>query len=48
MAFNRDCLGCICWFEYGRIVAIPGSDKPVSPELTPFIKFFKTRRDLLT
>jgi hypothetical protein len=46
MAFNRDCLGCICWFEYGRIVAKPGSDEPVSPELAPFIRFFGRRRDL--
>ena len=47
MAFNRDCLGCICWFEYGKIVARPGSQDPVSHTLAPFIRFFHTRRDLL-
>jgi len=47
MAFNLDCLGCICWFEYGSIVASPGSKDPVSAKLAPFIKFFHRRRDLL-
>ena len=47
MAFNRDCLGCICWFEYGKVVARPGSKDPVSHTLAPFIRFFHTRRDLL-
>ncbi|MFH1717801.1 MAG: hypothetical protein ABIF19_10645 [Planctomycetota bacterium] len=47
MAFNRDCLGCICWFEYARLVAKPGSDAPVSETLAPFISFFHSRRDLL-
>ncbi len=47
MAFNRDCLGCICWFEYARLVAKPGSDEPVSSALGPFIRFFHDRGDLL-
>ncbi|MBN2313718.1 MAG: hypothetical protein JXM79_07290 [Sedimentisphaerales bacterium] len=47
IAFNRDCLGCICWFEYGKIVAKPGSNEPVSKALAPFIRFFHERRDLL-
>ncbi|MHC4596099.1 MAG: hypothetical protein ACYS9C_10750 [Planctomycetota bacterium] len=47
MAFNRDCLGCICWFEYDKIVAKPGSKDPLSHTLAPFIRFFHTRRDLL-
>ncbi len=47
IAFNRDCLGCICWFEYGRLVARPGSNELVSKTLEPFIRFFNTRRDLL-
>jgi hypothetical protein len=47
MAFNRDCLGCICWFEYGKIVARPGSSEPVSNSLAPYIRFFRTHRDLL-
>ncbi|MGQ9648790.1 MAG: hypothetical protein ACUVXJ_01620 [Phycisphaerae bacterium] len=47
MAFNLDCLGCICWFEYGRLVARPGVEAPVSLELAPYIRFFHERRDLL-
>ena len=47
MAFNRDCLGCICWFEYGRIVDRPGSNEPMAETLAPFIRFFHERRDLL-
>jgi hypothetical protein len=47
MAFNRDCLGCICWFEYAKLVAKPGSNEPVSEALAPFIRFFHRRRDLL-
>ena len=47
MAFNRDCLGCICWFEYDKLVAKPGSNESVSKTLEPFIRFFHTRRDLL-
>ena len=46
MAFNRDCLGCVCWFEYGKIVARPGSKEPVSSDLQPFIRFFHKRREL--
>ena len=46
MAFNLDCLGCICWFEYGRIVATPGSQATLSPEIAPFVRFFRGRRDL--
>ncbi|MFH1743587.1 MAG: hypothetical protein ABIH23_31675, partial [bacterium] len=47
MAFNLDCLGCICWFEYNDLVAKPGVDTPVSLELAPYIDFFHKRRDLL-
>ncbi|KPL06073.1 hypothetical protein AMJ85_10750 [candidate division BRC1 bacterium SM23_51] len=46
MAFNRDCLGCICWFEYGKLVARPGSKEPVSKDLARFIRFFQARREL--
>jgi hypothetical protein len=46
MAFNRDCLGCVCWFEYGKVVARPGSNESVARSLTPFIRFFHERRDL--
>jgi len=47
MAFNLDCLGCICWFEYGRLAAKPGVETPVSLELAPYIRFFHDRHDLL-
>lgn len=47
MAFNFDCLGCVCWFEYGKIVAMPGDSKSPSPLLQNYIRFFHQRRDLL-
>jgi hypothetical protein len=47
MAFNLDCLGCVCWFEYGNVAERPGSQRPVSPLLDPYIRFFHKRRDLL-
>jgi len=47
MAFNRDCLGCVCWFEYDKLVNYPGRKEPVSAKLAPFIRFFHNRRDLL-
>ncbi|OHB79843.1 MAG: hypothetical protein A2W31_18640 [Planctomycetes bacterium RBG_16_64_10] len=47
MAFNRDCLGCICWFEYNEIVQQPGSDQPLVDAIEPFVRFFHQRRDLL-
>lgn len=47
MAFNLDCLGCIVWFEYDKLVAKPGATAPVSKALHPFVQFFHARRDLL-
>lgn len=47
MAFNLDCLGAICWFEYGKIVERPGVDKPMSNALAPYVRFFHDHRDLL-
>lgn len=46
MAFNQDCLGCIVWFEYGTVVAKPGSTEPFSNKLAPYIQFYKSRRNL--
>jgi len=46
MAFNLDCLGCICWFEYAKIVSKPGSEEVVSSKLEPFIRFYHMHRDL--
>jgi len=47
MAFNLDCLGCMCWFEYGKIVAMPGSPESMLVALEPYVRFFHKRRDLL-
>lgn len=47
MAFNRDCLGCICWFEYGKLSVEPGSKDAASRDLEASVRFFKARRDLL-
>ena len=48
MAFNQDCLGCICWFEYGKITNYPGrSGEPIDRDLGRFVRFFHARRDLL-
>jgi Glycosyl hydrolase-like 10 len=47
MAFNLDCLGCICWFEYGKIVAMPGSPESMLLALEPYVRFFHKRHDLL-
>lgn len=47
MAFNLDCLGAICWFEYARFTARPGIKDAVSADLPRYVKFFHQRRDLL-
>lgn len=47
MAFNLDCLGAICWFEYAKITERPGVDKPMSTALAPYVRFFHDRRELL-
>jgi hypothetical protein len=41
IAFNLDCLGCIAWFEYGKLVAKPGSSDPVSPALAPYVRLYR-------
>ena len=46
MAFNLDCLGCICFFEYGIIRRRPYTPEGVMPESLPMIRFYKQRRDL--
>jgi hypothetical protein len=46
MAFNLDCLGAICWFEYDQLVEQPGSSKPVDPKLDPYVRFYLRRHDL--
>jgi hypothetical protein len=45
MAFNLDCLGCVCWFEYGRVVARPGAKEPVSEPLSSYIRFYRRNRE---
>ena len=47
MAFNKDCLGCICFFEYAIIRNRPWVEEGVLPECKPFVHFFHARRDLL-
>ena len=47
MAFNLDCLGCICWFEYGEPYDYPGHTTLISPALAPFVKFYHQRHELL-
>ncbi len=47
IAFNLDSLGCVCWFEYGRIQAMPGKPYPFLDESKTYIRFFNARRDLL-
>ena len=47
MAFNRDSLGAVCWFEDDQLTAKPGVKEPVSDALQPSIRFFHRRRDLL-
>ena len=47
LAFNLDCLGAICWFEYGKIVARPGQTEPMSEAILPYVRFFNRHRDLL-
>jgi len=46
MAFNLDCLGCICFFEYGVIRRYPYSPDGVMPASKPLIRFYNTRREL--
>ncbi len=47
IAFNLDCLGAICWFEYGKLVQRPGSDKPLSDDMRPYVRFYRRRHELL-
>jgi len=47
MAFNHDCLGCVCWFEYAEPYDHPGSKALMAADLAPSIRFFHRRRDLL-
>lgn len=45
MAFNPNFLGSLVWFEYGKPV-IMHTDKPVPESFKPYIRFFKTQREL--
>ena len=47
MTFNLDCLGAVCWFEYGRITNFPGNKDPTDPAIQSFVQFFHQRRELL-
>ena len=46
LAFNLDCLGAICWFEYGQIVNRPGQTAPVDEAVLPYVRFFHRQRAL--
>ncbi len=47
MAFNLDCLGCLCWFEYGKLSDYPGKHgKPLDLQTVPFVQFYRQRRKL--
>ena len=47
MAFNVNCLGCVAWFEWGRLIAAhQQSGTPPSKELKPYIRFFLDHQDL--
>lgn len=47
MAFNLDCLGTLCWFEYDQIVNRPAAQEPVQSATAPFVQFYHQRHDLL-
>ena len=44
LAYNTDCLGCIAWFEWGKIVDRPGSKQPISAAVLPYVRFFHEQR----
>ncbi|MBI2842656.1 MAG: hypothetical protein HYX78_04585 [Armatimonadetes bacterium] len=46
LAYNTDCLGCICQFEYGKITVPSGEPVPrqVNPDILPYVKFFHEQR----
>jgi len=46
MAFNLDCLGCVCFYEFGFVRNRPWTDVGVLPESPPYIRFYRQRRDL--
>jgi len=46
LAYNTDCLGCICQYEDGNVVG-PGAGptaRPVSPDVMPYVRFFHEQR----
>jgi hypothetical protein len=44
LAYNTDCLGCIAWFEWGKIVNRPGSKQPIAADVLPYVRFFHQQR----
>ena len=46
MAFNVNCLGSICWFEWGRMESAHLTGKPLPKELKTYIRFFLRHQDL--
>ena len=45
MAFNLNCLGCVAWFQFAKIVSIH-ENRPVLPDLKDSIRFFNAHQDL--
>jgi hypothetical protein len=46
MAYNVNCLGCVAWFEWGKVTTAHQSGKPVPPEMKAYIRFFLDHQDL--
>jgi hypothetical protein len=45
MAFNLNCLGCVAWFQWAEMVSLH-ENRPILPELKPYIRFFNGHQDL--
>lgn len=47
MAFNMNCFGQVAWFEWGKVQgASILTNRPVRPELRPYIRFYLDHQDL--
>ena len=48
MTFNVNCLGCVAWFEWGKVTKpnVDGAKPVAKDELKPYIRFFLDHQDL--
>ena len=46
MAFNRDCMGNLYWFLYGKLNWSPACNSPAGAEMLPEVRFYREHRDL--